>query len=50
MRSSPHESWKEWTGPDFPRVLLVEIAHPTPIEWQIHADQGLEVASSISYA
>jgi hypothetical protein len=25
-----HQFYEEWTGPDFPRVLLVEIAHPTP--------------------
>jgi hypothetical protein len=25
-----HEFYKDWTGPDFPRVLLIEIRHPTP--------------------
>jgi hypothetical protein len=25
-----HEFFKAWTGPGFPRVLLVEIQHPTP--------------------
>ncbi|HEV8149249.1 MAG TPA: hypothetical protein VGP61_03605 [Gemmatimonadales bacterium] len=25
-----HQFYEEWTGPDFPRVLLVEVAHPTP--------------------
>jgi len=25
-----HQFYEEWTGPDFPRVLLVELAHPTP--------------------
>src|ERR1043166_5648582 len=25
-----HQFYEEWTGPDFPRVLVVEIAHPTP--------------------
>jgi hypothetical protein len=25
-----HQFYKDWTGPDFPRVLLIEIRHPTP--------------------
>ena len=25
-----HQFYKDWTGPGFPRVLLVEIQHPTP--------------------
>jgi hypothetical protein len=25
-----YQFYKDWTGPNFPRVLLVEIAHPTP--------------------
>lgn len=25
-----HQFYKDWTGPDFPRVLLVMIQHPTP--------------------
>lgn len=25
-----HEFYKEWTGPGFPRVLVIEIQHPTP--------------------
>ena len=25
-----HQFYEDWAGPDFPRVLLVEIAHPTP--------------------
>ena len=25
-----HEFYKTWTGPKFPRVLLIEIQHPTP--------------------
>ncbi|HXV90806.1 MAG TPA: hypothetical protein VD707_05510 [Gemmatimonadales bacterium] len=25
-----HDFFKEWTGPGFPRVLLIEIQHPTP--------------------
>jgi hypothetical protein len=25
-----HQFFKEWTGPGFPRVLLIEIRHPTP--------------------
>ncbi len=25
-----HQFYKDWTGPDFPRVLLILIQHPTP--------------------
>jgi hypothetical protein len=25
-----HQFYRDWTGPDFPRVLLIEIQHPTP--------------------
>jgi len=25
-----HQLYKDWTGPDFPRVLAIEIQHPTP--------------------
>ena len=25
-----HQFYRDWTGPDFPRVLLIEIRHPTP--------------------
>jgi len=25
-----HDFFKEWTGPGFPRVLVIEIQHPTP--------------------
>jgi hypothetical protein len=25
-----HQFYREWTGPNFPRVLLIEIRHPTP--------------------
>jgi hypothetical protein len=25
-----HQFYKDWTGPDFPRVILIEIRHPTP--------------------
>jgi hypothetical protein len=25
-----HQFYKDWTGPDFPRVLLITIQHPTP--------------------
>ena len=25
-----HQFFKDWTGPNFPRVLLIEIQHPTP--------------------
>jgi hypothetical protein len=25
-----HQLYKDWTGPDFPRALVIEIQHPTP--------------------
>jgi hypothetical protein len=25
-----HQFYKEWTGPDFPRAIVIEIQHPTP--------------------
>ncbi|MGQ0703012.1 MAG: hypothetical protein ACT4PM_07780 [Gemmatimonadales bacterium] len=25
-----HQFYRDWTGPNFPRVLLIEIQHPTP--------------------
>jgi len=25
-----HQLYKDWTGPNFPRVLVIEIQHPTP--------------------
>lgn len=25
-----HEFYRDWTGPDFPRVILMEVRHPTP--------------------
>jgi hypothetical protein len=25
-----HEFYKEWTGPNFPRVILITVQHPTP--------------------
>jgi hypothetical protein len=25
-----YEFYKEWTGPDFPRMIIIEIQHPTP--------------------
>jgi hypothetical protein len=28
--SLAHEFYRDWTGPGFPRVLLIEIQHPTP--------------------
>ncbi|MEM7368323.1 MAG: hypothetical protein AAF587_06945 [Bacteroidota bacterium] len=30
VQESSHQLYKDWTGPDFPRVLAVEIQHPTP--------------------
>jgi len=30
VQQHAHQFYQDWTGPDFPRVLLVEIAHPTP--------------------
>lgn len=30
VQQEAHDFYKAWTGPDFPRVLAVEIQHPTP--------------------
>ncbi len=30
VQEEAHDFYKLWTGPDFPRVLLVEIQHPNP--------------------
>ncbi|MCP4465003.1 MAG: hypothetical protein GY819_19600, partial [Planctomycetaceae bacterium] len=30
VQQEAHDFYKLWTGPDFPRVLLVEIQHPNP--------------------
>jgi hypothetical protein len=30
VQEHAHQLYKEWTGPGFPRVLLIEIQHPTP--------------------
>lgn len=30
QQEQAHELYKDWTGPGFPRVLVVEIQHPTP--------------------
>jgi hypothetical protein len=30
QQEQAHQLYKDWTGPGFPRVLLVEIQHPTP--------------------
>ena len=30
VQQQHHEFYKQWTGPDFPRVLLVEIQHANP--------------------
>jgi hypothetical protein len=30
QQEQAHQFYKDWTGPGFPRVLLVEIQHPTP--------------------
>jgi len=30
QQEQAHQFYREWTGPGFPRVLLVEIQHPTP--------------------
>jgi hypothetical protein len=30
VQEHAHQFFKEWTGPAFPRVLLIEIQHPTP--------------------
>jgi hypothetical protein len=30
QQKAAYQFYKDWTGPDFPRVLAVEIQHPTP--------------------
>jgi hypothetical protein len=30
VQQEAYDFYKMWTGPDFPRVLAVEIVHPTP--------------------
>ncbi len=30
VQEHAHQFYQDWTGPDFPRVLLVKIQHPTP--------------------
>ncbi|MEO1204455.1 MAG: alpha/beta hydrolase-fold protein, partial [Pseudomonadota bacterium] len=30
VQEHAYEFYKEWTGPDFPRMLIVQIQHPTP--------------------
>ncbi len=30
VQEHAHQFYKEWTGPDFPRMLVVSIQHPTP--------------------
>ncbi|MDF1694349.1 MAG: alpha/beta hydrolase-fold protein [Saprospiraceae bacterium] len=30
VEQEAHDFYKTWTGPDFPRVLAIEIQHPTP--------------------
>lgn len=30
QQEAAHQFYRDWTGPGFPRVLLVEIQHPTP--------------------
>ncbi len=30
QQQAAHQFYRDWTGPTFPRVLLVEIQHPTP--------------------
>jgi hypothetical protein len=30
VQEHAHQFFKDWTGPGFPRVLLIEIQHPTP--------------------
>ena len=30
VQEHAHQFYKDWTGPAFPRVLLIEIQHPTP--------------------
>jgi hypothetical protein len=30
QQEAAHQLYKDWTGPGFPRVLLIQIQHPTP--------------------
>lgn len=30
VQEEAHDFYKKWTGPDFPRMLIIEIQHPTP--------------------
>jgi len=30
VQEHAHQFYKEWTGPDFPRMLIISIQHPTP--------------------
>ncbi|MEM9544713.1 MAG: alpha/beta hydrolase-fold protein [Bacteroidota bacterium] len=30
QQQEAHDFYKQWTGPDFPRVIAIEIQHPTP--------------------
>lgn len=30
QQEQAHQFYKDWTGPGFPRVILIEIRHPTP--------------------
>ena len=30
QQQAAHDLYKEWTGPGFPRVLVIQIQHPTP--------------------
>jgi len=30
VQEHAHDFYQQWTGPDFPRMLIVEIQHPTP--------------------
>ena len=30
VQQEAHDFYKTWTGPDFPRVIAIEIQHPTP--------------------
>ncbi len=30
QQTAAHQFYRDWTGPDFPRVLLIEVQHPTP--------------------
>ena len=30
QQEEAHNFYKQWTGPDFPRVIAIEIQHPTP--------------------